>query len=211
MLGVDGRRQVCSRSAWETFSPPPKSCWGNTVGNWSETARRIRVPSGFVFAVVYWWLAHPNRSSWLWGALLILAGLGIRAFASGYLQKNEELATAGPYAYTRNPLYLGSVVMAVGFAIAARSLWIAGILLVVFVAIYMPVIRAEESYLSERFPEFLEYRSRVPRLLPRLKGYVRNPAAFSWALYLKHREYNATLGSLAMLGALLAKLLWASS
>jgi len=181
------------------------------VGNWSETARRIRVPSGFVFAVVYWWLAHPNRSSWLWGALLILAGLGIRACASGYLQKNEELATAGPYAYTRNPLYLGSIVMAVGFAIAARSLWIAGILLVLFVAIYLPVIRAEESFLSERFPEFLEYRSRVPRLIPKLKGYVRNPAAFSWALYLKHREYNAALGSVAMLGALLAKLLWASS
>ena len=101
--------------------------------------------------------------------------------------------------------------MAVGFAIAARSLWIASILLVLFVAIYLPVIQAEESYLSERFPEFLEYRSRVPRLIPKLKGYVRNPAVFSWALYLKHREYNAALGSLAMLGALLAKLLWASS
>ena len=181
------------------------------MGNWSETARRIRVPSGFAFALVYWWLAHPNRSSWLWGALLIVAGLAIRAFASGHLQKNQELATAGPYAYTRNPLYLGSIVIAAGFAIAARSLWIAGILLVLFVAIYLPVIRAEESYLSERFPEFLEYRSRVPRLIPKLKGYVRDPAAFSWPLYLKHREYNAALGSLAMLAALLAKLLWTSS
>ncbi|HXY09643.1 MAG TPA: isoprenylcysteine carboxylmethyltransferase family protein [Terriglobales bacterium] len=181
------------------------------MGNWSETARRIRVPTGFAFAVVYGWLAHPNRSSLLWGALLILAGLGIRGFASGYLQKNEELATAGPYAYTRNPLYLGSLVIAAGFTIAARSLWIAGILLVLFVAIYWPVIRAEESYLSERFPEFLEYRSQVPRLIPKPTRYLRKPAAFSWQLYLKHREYNATLGSLALLAALLAKLLWTSS
>jgi hypothetical protein len=181
------------------------------VGNWSETARRIRVPSGFAFVIVYWWLARPNRSSWLWGALVILVGVGIRAFASGYLLKNEELATAGPYAYTRNPLYLGSIVIAVGFTIAARAVWIAGILLVLFVTIYLPVIRAEELYLSERFPDFLEYRSRVPRLIPKLKGYIRNPAAFSWPLYLKHREYNAALGSLALLAALLAKLLWSSS
>jgi len=181
------------------------------VASWPETARRIRVPSGFAFAIVYWWLAQPDRASWLWGALLILVGLAIRALASGQLEKNEKLATTGPYAYTRNPLYLGSLVIALGFTIAARSLWIAWIVLVLFVAIYLPVIRAEESDLRERFPEFLDYRSQVPRLIPKLRRSAPSPSAFSWQLYIKHREYNAALGSLAMLTALLAKLLWTSS
>jgi len=180
------------------------------VASWAETARRIRVPSGFAFAIVYWWLAKPDPASWLWGALLILAGLGVRALASGHLQKNEKLATTGPYAYTRNPLYLGSLVIAVGFTIAARSLSVGCILLLLFVAIYLPVIRAEESYLSERFPEFLDYRRQVPRLIPKLKRLTPGAAAFSWQLYLKHREYNAALGSLAMLAALLVKLHWIS-
>jgi protein-S-isoprenylcysteine O-methyltransferase Ste14 len=181
------------------------------VVSWRETARRIRVPSGFAFAIVYWWLAKPDQTSWLWGTLLILAGLGIRGLASGHLQKNEKLATTGPYAYTRNPLYLGSLVIAVGFTIASRSLSIACILLVLFVAIYLPVIRAEESYLIERFPEFLGYQSQVPRLIPKLKRSTGGAATFSWQLYLKHREYNAALGSLAMLAALLIKLHWTSS
>jgi protein-S-isoprenylcysteine O-methyltransferase Ste14 len=176
------------------------------VVSWAETARRIRVPLGFAFAIVYWWLAKPDQASWWGGAPLILAGLGIRALASGHLQKNEKLATTGPYAYTRNPLYLGSLVIAVGFTIAARSLSIACILLVLFVAIYLPVIRAEESYLVERFPEFLDYRSQVPRLIPKRKRSTEGAATFSWQLYLKHREYNAALGSLVMLGALLLKL-----
>jgi protein-S-isoprenylcysteine O-methyltransferase Ste14 len=174
-------------------------------------ARRIRVPTGFAFAIVYWWLAKPDRASWLWGALLVLPGLGIRAFASGHLQKNEILATGGPYAYTRNPLYLGSLIIAAGFTIAARSLWVAGILLIMFLAIYLPVMRAEESYLLERFPEFQDYRRRVPRLIPKFERSRGESAPFSWNLYLKHREYNAAVGSFAMLAALLAKLLCISS
>ncbi|HXW90219.1 MAG TPA: isoprenylcysteine carboxylmethyltransferase family protein [Terriglobales bacterium] len=181
------------------------------MANWPQMARRIRVPTGFAFAMVYWWLAQPDRASWLWGALVILPGLGIRAFASGHLEKNERLATTGPYAYTRNPLYLGSLILAAGFTIAARSLWIAGILLILFLAIYLPVMREEECDLRQRFPEFLDYQREVPRLIPLGKRYRRNSVRFSWELYLKHREYNAAIGSLAMLAALLAKLLWTSS
>jgi steroid 5-alpha reductase family enzyme len=126
------------------------------------------------------------------------------------VQKNEELATSGPYAYTRNPLYLGSLVLALGFAIAARSLPIAALMLLMFFAIYLPVIRGEEHFLQERFPEFREYADAVPRLLPRLRPRSKAQTAFSWSLYLKHREYNAIIGSAALLSALLLKVWWLS-
>ncbi len=89
--------------------------------DWSKIARRIRVPLGFVFAVLYFWLAKPTWRFIALGAILIIPGLLIRALASGHVRKNEALATSGPYAYTRNPLYLGSLLMGIGFAVAARS------------------------------------------------------------------------------------------
>jgi protein-S-isoprenylcysteine O-methyltransferase Ste14 len=143
------------------------------------------------------------------GAALIIPGLLIRALASGHVQKDEQLATSGPYAYTRNPLYLGSVLLAVGFAVAARNWWIGVILVVLFLAIYLPVIRSEEAFLREHFPEFEAYARRVPRLLPRLSAFGDNSGSFSWRLYWKHREYNAALGALAMMAVLAMKLLWA--
>ena len=180
------------------------------MADWSTIARRIRVPSGFVLTALYLWLAEPDARSLAFGALFIIVGVVIRGVASGHLQKNEQLATSGPYAYTRNPLYVGSLVTAVGFAIAARSLWIALILIAMFVAIYLPVIHAEESYLAERFPEFAEYARQVPRFVPSLNRFASKHDSFSWHLYWKHREYNATLGSVAILAILLAKLLWIS-
>lgn len=190
------------------WSLPRGSCWGNAVASWPVIARRIRVPSGFVLTAVYLWLAQPDARSLTLGALFIIAGLVIRGVASGYLNKNEQLATAGPYAHTRNPLYVGSLVMAVGFTVAARSLWIALILIAMFVGIYLPVIRAEETYLAQHFPEFAEYARQVPRFIPSLNRFVSKHDSFSWHLYWKHREYNATLGSVAILAILLAKLLW---
>jgi protein-S-isoprenylcysteine O-methyltransferase Ste14 len=180
------------------------------VGKWSAIARRIRVPLGFAVAVIYLWLASPSTLSIELGAVLVIAGLVFRGWASGHLRKNEQLATTGPYAYTRNPLYLGSAILAVGFAVAARSWWIAGILAVMFVAIYLPVIRAEEEYLAQNFPEFPAYADRVPRLLPELKAIGENDARFSWRLYKKHREYHATLGAVALMAVLAGKLLWIS-
>lgn len=178
--------------------------------SWSRFARRSRVPLGFAVAALYLWLANPLLVSLLFGSLFIVPGLLIRALASGHVEKNERLATTGPYAYTRNPLYLGSFIMAAGFALAARSLWIAGILAVMFVTIYLPVIRAEEAFLAQRFPEFAEYARRVPRLAPNPSPPGRPHWEFSWPLYLKHREYNATLGAVVVMGALVAKLLWSS-
>lgn len=191
----------------------PKYPAGRTV-TWPLIARRIRVPAGFLFAGVYLWLAHPLWPSLGAGAIISLAGIWLRALASGHLQKNQELTTSGPYAYTRNPLYLGSIVIAMGFAVAALNVWVWIGLLVMFTAIYLPVIRAEEAFLRSRFPGYDDYFDQVPVLLPRFAAKVRSgegvsPAAlFSRERYLRHREYNALMGAAAMMLALVVKILW---
>jgi protein-S-isoprenylcysteine O-methyltransferase Ste14 len=175
---------------------------------WTKIARRIRVPLGFAFTALFLWLATPTQVSLIIGSALIIPGLAIRALASGHVKKNEQLTTTGPYAYTRNPLYLGSLILAVGFAISARSWWIGAGLVLIFLAIYLPVIRGEETFLREQFPEYTEYARHVPRLLPRFSSPSIGRGTFSWHLYWKHREYNATLGAMALIAALIAKLLW---
>jgi protein-S-isoprenylcysteine O-methyltransferase Ste14 len=177
------------------------------MASWAAIARRIRVPLGFAFAILYVWLAKPTAISILIGTALIVPGLVVRALASGHVQKNEQLTTSGPYAYTRNPLYLGSLILAAGFALTARSWWIAIAMAVFFLAVYMPVIRAEEAFLRERFPQFESYACEVPRLLPRWTAVADDRGAFSWELYWRHREYDALLGSAAMIAALVAKLI----
>jgi protein-S-isoprenylcysteine O-methyltransferase Ste14 len=175
---------------------------------WSRIARRIRVPLGFAFAALYIWRARPTWISLAAGSLIALIGVAIRAVASGHISKNSELTTSGPYAYTRNPLYLGSMVIALGFAVAAWSWWIVLALVVLFAAIYIPVILAEESFLRSRFPEFDGYARQVPRLLPRFGKHPTSVGSFSRQRYLQHREYNALIGAAVMIAALVAKLLW---
>jgi protein-S-isoprenylcysteine O-methyltransferase Ste14 len=182
------------------------------MAEWSRVARRIRVPLGFAFALFYFWLAKPTWQSLALGTTLILPGLLIRALASGHVRKNEALATSGPYAYTRNPLYLGSLLIGVGFAIAARSWWVGALLIVMFFAIYMPVIRGEEKFLREKFPDFDDYARRVPRMFPRLtpSSSFGVSGGFSIDLYLKHREWNALLGAVAIVAVLILKMkVWA--
>ncbi|HSA93071.1 MAG TPA: isoprenylcysteine carboxylmethyltransferase family protein [Terriglobales bacterium] len=176
--------------------------------DWNATARRIRVPLGFAFTLLYLWLARPTWQSILIGGLAAIPGLWLRAWASGHVTKATEITTTGPYAYTRNPLYLGSLILAAGFGIAARSPWLAAALLAMLLAIYFPVIRWEEAYLRRNFPEFEDYARRVPRLLPRLGPGTGASNNFSWERYRRHREYNALLGTLAMLAALAIKLQW---
>jgi protein-S-isoprenylcysteine O-methyltransferase Ste14 len=168
------------------------------------------VPLGFGFAVFYLWIAHPDWGSIILGTIIATPGIALRAFASGHVKKNEELTTSGPYAYTRNPLYLGSLIMALGFAIASRSFWVLAVMVAMFLVIYLPVIRSEEVFLRGVFPEFDEYARNVPRLFPRLRPYSNRPGAFSAPLYWRHREYNAALGTVALMLALVAKLMWVS-
>jgi protein-S-isoprenylcysteine O-methyltransferase Ste14 len=183
-----------------------------TVDTWSRVARRIRVPLGFVFAVVFVLMARPTRNSLIAGTLVMIPGLVLRGLASGHVQKDKQLTTSGPYAYTRNPLYLGSLMMAAGFEVAARSWWIVAIMLVMFAVIYVPVIAGEERYLRRTFPEYDDYARHVPRMLPRLTRYGNQQSAYSSARYWKHREYEASIGCAVMLGVLvvkwIAKLVW---
>lgn len=179
------------------------------AGGWSRVARRIRVPLGFVFAAFFLWLARPDARFLALSLLLVLPGLWLRGYASGYVKKNAEVTMTGPYAFTRNPLYLGSILIAFGFALAAHSIWIALALAVLFAVIYIPVIRAEEAYLRSHFSGYDAYAKRVPRLIPRLspaKPDGDEAGGFSAALYRKHREYNALIGAAAIYAALVLKL-----
>lgn len=175
---------------------------------WSRVARRIRVPLGFAFAVLYFWLARPTWRALALGGVLIVPGILVRALASGHVRKNQALATSGPYAYTRNPLYLGSLLIGIGFAIAARSWEVGGLLAAMLFAIYVPVIRGEEKFLREKFPEFEEYARRVPRMLPRLvPAHIgEKTGSFSFGLYMKHKEWNALLGAVAACAGLWLKM-----
>ena len=179
-----------------------------TKQSWSRIARRIRVPLGFLFAVFYFWRARPDWTSLAFGGLVAALGVFLRAMASGHVKKNEELATTGPYAYCRNPRYLGSIIIAIGFAIAARDLWVGLGIVILFTLIYVPVIRSEEAFLRGRFAEFDDYAQRVPRLVPRTLWLAGLTAGFSRDLYLQHREYNALIGAAAMLAALVVRMLW---
>jgi protein-S-isoprenylcysteine O-methyltransferase Ste14 len=175
---------------------------------WSRIARRIRVPLGFAFAAFYLWRAKPTWTSLLIGTVFALLGIFVRAVASGHVEKNRVLATSGPYAYVRNPLYVGSIIIGIGFAMAARDLWIAIAILVLFFAVYLPVIRSEEAFLRTQFEEYADYARRVPGLLPHTLLFRQITEGFSRELYFKHREYNSLLGAAAMLTALVIKILW---
>ena len=176
--------------------------------SWGRVARRIRVPLGFLFAVFYLWRARPAWWSLAAGGAVAAFGVFLRAIASGHVKKNEQLATTGPYAYCRNPLYLGSIIIAIGFAIASRDAWVAIVIVLLFLAIYVPVIRSEEAFLRQHFPGYQDYARRVPRLMPRTLWWSGLADGFSLALYRQHREYNAMIGAAAILAALVVKMLW---
>lgn len=181
------------------------------AADWSRIARRIRVPMGFVFAGVYLWLARPTFVSMAWSLLLVLPGLWLRGYAAGYVKKNAELTMTGPYAHTRNPLYVGSMLIAFGFAAASKSVVIVLLLAVLFAIIYIPVIRSEEEFLRSKFADFDVYAARVPRLLPRLspaKVADSEPGQFSLPLYRKHREYNALMGATAIYAVLALRIIF---
>jgi protein-S-isoprenylcysteine O-methyltransferase Ste14 len=177
---------------------------------YADAVARLRVPSGFLLVIVFAWFSRPTPLSMAIGVPLSLAGLALRAWAAGCLAKNRQLATGGPYAYTRNPLYIGTLLVAAGLAVASRSLGLAALFTAVFLLVYLPVIQNEEQHLRQIFPDYAQYAERVPALFPRLHpARENNPNPFRTGLYLKNQEYQAGLGFLAGMLFLLWKV-WKS-
>jgi protein-S-isoprenylcysteine O-methyltransferase Ste14 len=174
---------------------------------YKELAARSRVPLGFVLLLVYAVFARPTLPRLIAGASIALAGILLRAWATGHLDKNRDLCTSGPYAYTRNPLYLGTAVAAAGFALAGGEWWIAALFAVVLGFVYWPVVIEEESHLLNLFPSFQDYAQRVPRFWPSLRPASPSPARFRMALYRQNQEYNAAAGYMIGLGLLLWKMM----
>jgi protein-S-isoprenylcysteine O-methyltransferase Ste14 len=171
--------------------------------NVTELLARWRVRLGYPLAILVLWVSRPVPRSILSGAILGAIGLFVRARAAGYLHKQEVLTVSGPYAYTRNPLYLGSAILTLGVAVAARSWIAAAILCGYFALVYGVVMRREEQELRRHHgTAFEEYARTVPLFMPRLRAArlsSATPSSFSLVQYKKNREYRAAIGFLLLL------------
>lgn len=165
------------------------------------------MPLGFLFAIIFLVFAKPAWATLIVGAIISIVGILIRAWSSGHIRKNQNLAVSGPYSYTRNPLYLGSFLLGVGFTIASGVWWLALIFVVLFLGIYLPVMRVEAEDLTAMFgADFEEYKENVPLFFPRFTAWKKSVEKFDFQLYLRYREYRAALGMVAALGVLAAKI-----
>src|SRR2546430_16475395 len=159
--------------------------------------QRSRVPLSFACAALFLLFARPRPITLLTGVTVSVFGLLLRAWAAGHIRKNSELATSGPYAYTRNPLYLGNFLLGLGFTIGSGRWWLGILFAALFLGIYLPVMRVESATLAQLFGEsFQRYAREVPLFLPRSTPYrTEQPSVgFDRGLYLRYREYRAALG-----------------
>jgi protein-S-isoprenylcysteine O-methyltransferase Ste14 len=173
--------------------------------SYASVAQRIRVPMGFVLAAFYLLFARPNPLTLTVGASIALIGVFFRGWAAGHIVKNHELATTGPYAHTRNPLYFGSFLIAAGFGIAAHWAFLLPVI-AFFVLIYAPVIERERENIRGRFPDsYASYESNVPAFVPQIRPWRGRPdqsgmkSRFDLKLYLRHREWQAPLAFAAVI------------
>jgi len=176
-----------------------------TIPDSRSLIQRLRVPSGFITAILFVVFSRPTWSSLAAGVPIALSGVIIRAWASGHLRKNAELAVSGPYAFTRNPLYFGSFLMAAGCAVGGGSLWLGLWLMVFFLAVYLPVMRAEAAHMRTLFGDAYEkWAANVPLFIPRATPYRNGQIrSFDPRRFLHHREYRALIG-LAIVIAILS-------
>ncbi len=189
---------------------------------YADFAQRLRAPSGFVLVAAFAWWAAPTAQSLAIGAPISVLGLLLRAWAAGHLAKNQRLATGGPYALTRNPLYLGTALVAAGMVVASRQPALTVLFTAAFALVYLPAIELEEQHLRTLFPEYEEYARRVPRLWFRIQsrdlsldrqGAVpfteqEKAGSFQMAQYRKNEEYKAAAGFLAGMALLVWKTLY---
>ena len=164
---------------------------------------RYRVTAGWVLGIVVLLLARPTPRSLLWAVPLVLAGELVRLWASGHIEKTRCLATGGPYAHSRNPLYAGSLLIAFGVGVACASLWVVLAVAVYFAAFYPSVMREEAAFLAGKFPaEFGEWSASVPLFWPRLRPGGPRTSRFEWARVKLNREWR-TAAALPLVALLL--------
>ncbi|MFQ5695151.1 MAG: methyltransferase family protein [Terriglobia bacterium] len=172
---------------------------------------RLRVPLHFVLAAVLLVFAEPSPALLLAGSLVVAAGLAVRAWAAGYLDKEGTLTVTGPYAYVRHPLYLGTAIVLVGFALAGGRAGLALAVALYFVVLFVPAMRREAKERQEKAPEvYRDYAVAVPALVPRLRRFPQpgGTAGFQAQLYRRNREWRAAAGGAALLTLLYLKMVW---
>ena len=164
---------------------------------------RLRVPAGYLLGLLVLALARPTTRALLLALPLVLAGEAIRLWASGHLEKTKTLATGGPYAHTRNPLYVGSALMAVGIAVASASPWVALAAAAYFLAFYPAVVREEAAFLRARFTDqYATWAAEVPLFWPRLSAGGPRESRFEWGRVRANREWR-TAAALPLVALLL--------
>jgi protein-S-isoprenylcysteine O-methyltransferase Ste14 len=163
---------------------------------------RYRVAAGWLLGVLVIVLARPTVRSIFLGLPLVVLGEVVRLWASGHIEKTKRLATGGPYAHSRNPLYLGSVLLALGVAIACASPWVVLAVALYFAAFYPSVMREEASFLERKFPEYAAWAAAVPLFWPRPRPGGPRESRFEWSRVRVNREWR-TAAALPLVGALL--------
>lgn len=167
--------------------------------SYAEIAARARVPAGIVVAFLFVWLSLPDGRSLVIGMPVALLGMFLRGWAAGHLEKNIQLTTSGPFARVRNPLYLGSLLVGIGFGFAANDTSVPVLIGLFFLGFYLPVVEEEERHLDELFEGYQEYRQRVPKLVPLVRAAYRGGQGFRWARYAHNREHQALMAFLLIL------------
>lgn len=168
--------------------------------------QKFRVPLGFLFGAVFLVFANPTPVFLTIGSAIALVGLLIRGWSSGHIRKNTDLAMSGPYSYTRNPLYLGSFLLGAGFMVASAVWWLGLLFVLLYLGIYFPVMSVETDELASIFDdEYKEYAKQVPLFFPRLTRFGSSDKRFEKELYIRYREYQASLGALFVWIVLAAK------
>jgi protein-S-isoprenylcysteine O-methyltransferase Ste14 len=173
-----------------TFVTAPRYCFPK---KYADFVQRLRVECGFLLLITFAWLSRPSAFSMKLGLPVSVVGLLLRGWATGHLAKDQHLATSGPYAFIRNPLYAGTLIVAAGIVLASRDAWLAIIFAAVFLFVYLPAIELEEQHLRGKFPAYSEYAQHVPRLIPSHR-WTGERERFSWALYRRNEEYKALIG-----------------
>jgi protein-S-isoprenylcysteine O-methyltransferase Ste14 len=162
---------------------------------WKEFTQKTRVPAGTILGILFLLLMHPSIRSLFIGAAITLPGCLLRFWAAGHIDKGNALTQGGPYAMTRNPLYLGSFAMALGVILGGQGYWLLPLFGAFFAAFYIPVMKAEADYLLSVYKqEFVEYSKRVPMFFPSFQKAKAGASTFLWSRVVKNREHRNAVG-----------------